>query len=184
MALGATVYHFKIALSDVDRGVYESLDLRPARHPSESLRFLLIRTLAYALAYEEGIAFSPGGVSSGDEPALSIKDRTGQLTAWIEVGSPSGERLHKATKLSARVLIFTAADPIALLREISRRSVHRAEGIEVFRLPPTFLDSLEGVVERTTNLEVVRSDGILYVTVGGRVLEGTCEKFSVADLEP
>ena len=46
MALGATVHRFQIDLSDVDRGVYEALDLRVARHPSESVPYLLTRTLA------------------------------------------------------------------------------------------------------------------------------------------
>ena len=58
MALTATIYHLAIALSDVDRGVYESLDLRVAQHPSETMRYLLTRTLAYCFSYEEGIAFS------------------------------------------------------------------------------------------------------------------------------
>ena len=61
MALTATVYHLPVQLSDVDRGVYESLDLRLARHPSETMRYLLTRLLAYCLCYEDGIAFSKGG---------------------------------------------------------------------------------------------------------------------------
>ena len=46
MALTATMHHIEVALSDVDRGVYEALDLRVAQHPSESMRYLLTRTLA------------------------------------------------------------------------------------------------------------------------------------------
>jgi uncharacterized protein YaeQ len=46
MALSATVYHVQIDLSDVDRGVYESLDLRVARHPSETMRYLLSKGLS------------------------------------------------------------------------------------------------------------------------------------------
>ena len=41
MALTATVHNFDIQLSDVDRGVYESLSLRVARHPSETEEYLL-----------------------------------------------------------------------------------------------------------------------------------------------
>ena len=36
MALGATIYVFNIELADSDRGVYQPLQLRVARHPSES----------------------------------------------------------------------------------------------------------------------------------------------------
>src|SRR4051812_21468862 len=60
MALTATMYHLRIDLSDVDRNVYAPLDLRIARHPSESMRHMLARTIAYCLCYEEGIAFSKG----------------------------------------------------------------------------------------------------------------------------
>src|SRR5687767_5007215 len=106
MGLPATLYRIKIDLSDVDRGVYETLDLRVAQHPSESPRHLVARTIAYALSYEEGIAFSKG-VSSVDEPAVFVRDMQGTLTAWIEIGTPSAERLHKARKAVERVRIFT-----------------------------------------------------------------------------
>ena len=102
MALGATIYHLQIELSDVDRGVYESLDLRVARHPSESMAYLLTRLIAYALLYEEGLAFSKGGLSSADEAPLTVRDLQGNLRAWIEIGTPSGDRLHKASKASPR----------------------------------------------------------------------------------
>src|SRR3954469_15408398 len=98
MALSATVYRLQIDLSDVDRNLYQALDLRVARHPSESMRYLLTRILAYCLCHEEGIAFSKGGLSSNEEPPLTIRDLQGNLRTWIEIGSPSAERLHKASK--------------------------------------------------------------------------------------
>src|ERR1039458_430523 len=102
MALTATMHHVEVTLSDVDRSVYESLDLRLARHPSESARYLLTRLLAYCLSYEEGIAFSKGGISSTEEPPISVRDPTGILLAWIDIGSPSAERLPNASKAGGR----------------------------------------------------------------------------------
>ncbi|MFL6280444.1 MAG: YaeQ family protein, partial [Vicinamibacterales bacterium] len=87
MALQATVYNFDVELTDHDRGVYESLPLRVARHPSESEDFLVARVLAYLLEYAEGIAFSRG-VSDPDEPAIGIRDLTGAIIAWIDIGTP------------------------------------------------------------------------------------------------
>ena len=75
MALTATVYHFTIRLSDVDRGVYEALDLKVARHPSESDEYMIARVLAYCLEYAEGIAFSRGGLSEPDDPPIAVRDR-------------------------------------------------------------------------------------------------------------
>jgi uncharacterized protein YaeQ len=180
MALTATIHHVEVELSDVDRSVYESLDLRVARHPSESGRYLVTRLLAYCLSYEEGIAFSKGGLSSADEPPIAIRDPTGTLLAWIDVGSPSAERLHKAAKAAARVSLFTHADPALLRREASSRPIHRVQDIEVWRLQPALLDALEPAIDRRTKLEIVRSDGKLYVTVGTRVIEGDVVRVSLA----
>ena len=94
MALTATIYNLDIELADIDRGVYETLQLRIARQPSETVEYMLTRVLAYCLEYTEGIALTEG-VASGDEPAVLIRDLTGRMTAWIEVGLP--ERLGRAS---------------------------------------------------------------------------------------
>jgi uncharacterized protein YaeQ len=176
VALSATLYHLKLALSDVDRGVYEALDLRLARHPSESLRYLVTRTIAYALSYEEGISFSKGGVSSTDEPPVFVRDPTGVLLAWIEVGAPSSARLHKASKAARRVALFTSADVGSLREEAGVGAIHRAAELEVWQLEQDLLDAVGERLERTTELELVHSEGRLYVTVRGELLEGGIER--------
>lgn len=185
MALTATMHHFQITLSDVDRGVYESLDLRVARHPSETMRYLLTRTLAYCLCYEEGIAFSKGGLSSAEEAPVSVRDATGVLRAWIDVGAPSAERLHKASKAAERVALFTHVELPLLLREASTRPIHRVEQIEVQRLEPELLDALAVRLEREKNskFELVRTDGQLYVTLGAESLNGTITACSLVTAE-
>src|SRR3954470_13133059 len=173
MALTATMHHFQITLSDVDRSVYESLDLRVARHPSETLRYLVTRTLAYCLSYEEGIAFSKGGLSTAEEAPVSVRDQTGVLRAWIDVGAPSADRLHKASKAAGRVALFTHVEHTLLLREAGARAIHRVEEIEVFRMEPEFLDAIAAKLDKNSKFEVVRTDGQLYVTLGGEALNGT-----------
>jgi uncharacterized protein YaeQ len=172
MALTATVHHLKIALSDVDRGVYEDLDLRLARHPSETMRYLVTRTIAYCLLFEEGITFAKGGLSSTDEPAVSARTLDGILKLWVEVGTPSAERLHKAAKAAPRVVVFTQHDPELVLREMRSRPIHRVETIEVFALEPSFLDAVGDVTERSARWELLHTEGQLYVTVVGQTLSG------------
>ncbi|MBC8134248.1 MAG: YaeQ family protein [Deltaproteobacteria bacterium] len=165
MALSATVYHLQIELSDVDRGVYEALDLRIARHPSETMRYLLTRVIAYCLCHEEGIAFSKG-LSNNDDPAVWIKDRQGNLRAWIEVGTPSAERLHKASKASPRVVVFTHNDPALLQKAARTKAIYKAESIEIFALDGAFLDSLDAATDRNAKWTLVQTEGMLYVTSG------------------
>ena len=179
MALTATLYHLQVNLSDVDRGVYEALDLRVARHPSESMRYMLTRTLAYCLSHAEGIAFSKAGIASTDDPPVAVRDPTGLLLAWIDVGSPSADRLHRATKAARSVALFTHVPLVQLQREASSRAIHRVESIAVWRLEPGFLDALEPLIDRNSKLELVRNDGLLYVTVGERVIEGTLTRGSL-----
>ena len=183
MALTATVRHLTITLSDVDRGVYEALDLRVAQHPSESARYLVTRTLAYCLSYEEGIAFSKGGLSAAEEPPVAVRDPTGILLAWIDVGFPSAERLHKAAKAARRVALYTHVDAALLQREASTRPIHKLEEIEAWRFEPSFLDAVERSIGRTTKLEIVRTDARLYVTVDENVIEGEVERVRLADAE-
>ena len=180
MALTATVYHWQVALSDVDRGVYETLDLRLARHPSETLRYLLTRALAYCLSYQEGIVFSKEGLCSTEEPPVGVRDATGALVAWIEIGSPSADRLHKASKAADRVALFTSADLALLRREAASRPVHRLESIQVHWLDPAFLDALESRIDRNQSWELVHNDGRLYVTVSGDTVEGELARESLA----
>src|SRR5688572_17902030 len=98
MAAGATMRTLHVDLSDVDRGKYEHFELRVAQHPSESMRFFWSRVLGYCLSYDEGIQFSKGGLSNSDEAPLAVWHPDGRLETWIDIGVPSAERLHKASK--------------------------------------------------------------------------------------
>ncbi|MEY4509558.1 MAG: hypothetical protein RLZZ450_1680 [Pseudomonadota bacterium] len=179
MALGSTVHRIKLQLSDTDRGVYEALDLRLAQHPSETPSYLVTRLLAYCLCYEEGITFSHG-LSHADEPAVWVKTLDGRLTAWIEIGTPSAERLHKASKACSRVVVFTHHDPQLLLREVKRIPIHRLEHIEVHAPDAALVESLVTQLGRNMQWELVRSGGHLYVNTGAGSFEGALLPVSLA----
>lgn len=180
MAL-TTIVQVEVTLSDVDRGVYETLELTLAQHPSESTRYLLTRLFAYCLSYEEGIAWSRGGLSDAEEPPVSIRDSTGLLLAWIDVGQPSADRLHKASKAARRVALFTTVERAQLMREVATRPIHKLEAIEVFRLEPSLISALEAELARRMKLEIVRNEGQLYVTVGQKTLESPLTRVSLVD---
>ena len=175
MALGATIYHFTIRLSDVDRGVYETLELKAARHPSESDEYLVTRVIAYCLEYAEGIAFSRG-LAEPDEPPIAVRDLTGALKAWIEIGSPDAARLHKAAKSAPRVAVYTHKDPAQLLRSLDGERIHRAEALELYSLGRDLVAALVKRLARRTELDLSVSDRHLYVSVGGETLSGELER--------
>src|SRR3954470_7175874 len=153
MALGATLYTFTINLSDVDRGVYETLAIKAAQHPSETNEFLITRLLAYALEFTEGIAFSPG-IAEPDHPAIAVRDLTGALKVWIDIGAPDAARLHKASKAAPRVVVYTHKDPAQLLRALNGERIHRAEALELYALDRDLIAELLSHRDRRTKLEL------------------------------
>lgn len=172
MALTSTIYNFDIDLADADRGVYESLALRVARHPSESEDFLLTRVLAYALEFEAGIDFS-AGLCVPDEPALWIRDPTGAVRAWIEVGAPDAARLHKAAKASPRVVVYNHKDVTQWLGRLSGERIHRADEIAVRAMDRDLLRGLGARLERRTAFTLSVSEKELFVSLGDTTLTGT-----------
>jgi uncharacterized protein YaeQ len=171
MALTATMRRFEVTLADSDRGVYETLDLRVAQHPSESERFLVARLVARALEHAEGIAWSKGGVSSDEEPALSQRDLRGDLTAWIEVGLPTPPRLHKASKAVKRVVVYGWNRMDELAAALVDEKVFRADRIELFDLDPDVLDAVAATVDRNNTWEVAVTGGVVYLSIGGASFE-------------
>ncbi|WP_433602967.1 YaeQ family protein [Nocardia sp. CA-135953] len=176
MALSATLHNFAVQLADVDRGVYQELELRVARHPSETAEFMLTRLLAYCLEYEEGIAFSDSGVSSTDEPAVLVRDLTGRLTAWIEVGAPDADRVHRGSKSAERVAIYTHRDPAKVLAQLTGKRVHRAEAIPLYSFDRDFIDAAVAAIERRNTVTVSITERLLYLDLNGTNLSTSVEE--------
>ncbi|MHB1312965.1 MAG: YaeQ family protein [Gemmatimonadaceae bacterium] len=179
MALTATVSTFDIGLSDVDRHVYEQLSLKVARHPSETEEYLWTRVLAYCLEYTEGLTFSREGLSGVDEPALTVRDLTGAITSWIEVGAPDAARLHKASKACPRVVLYTHKEPRILLRGYEGARIHRAEGIEVYAVDRALLAELAPRLDRRVAFTLSVNERQLYLDIDGTVLAGTIERLTL-----
>ena len=179
MALTATIYTFEVQLADVDRGVYESLALRVARQPSETAEYLLTRVLAYCLEYAEGIAFSRG-LAEPDEPALAVRDLTGALQVWIEIGAPDAARLHKASKVAPRVAIYTHKDPDQLIRQLAGERIHRATALEIYGVDRALLAELVARLERRMVFDLAVTDRHLYVTLGDTTLAGVIRPYTLA----
>jgi len=171
MALSSTIYNFEIQLSDVDRGVYETLSLKVARHPSETAEHLATRVLAYCLEHTEGLAFSRG-IANPDEPALSVRDLTGTLLAWIDIGAPDAARLHKASKAAPRVAVYTHKDPAVLLSQLAGERIHRADALEIYSFERDFLSGFVARLARRTAFDLSITDRHLFMTIDGATLSG------------
>jgi uncharacterized protein YaeQ len=157
------LYNFELDFSDIDRGIYEKLNFRIAQHPSETGPYLLSRALAYALSYQEGLEFSPAGLGDPETPALWAKNAMGSIELWIEIGNPSAKKLHKASKIAKRVVVYTYKSPEVLFKEIQEYKVHRSNDIEIFSFPSAILQLIEKQLQKNNRWSILHQQGQLDI---------------------
>lgn len=180
MAQGATVHTFQVQLADVDRGVYEEVTVRAARHPSETGAYLVTRVLAYLLEFEEGITFSEG-ISSTDEPAVLVRDLTGRITAWIEIGAPDAARLHHGSKLADRTTVYTHRDPAKVLAQWAGKTIHQADAIVLHSFDPGFVDDAVAALERRNAMTLSVTERQIYLELNGVSLSAAVHDHEVGE---
>jgi uncharacterized protein YaeQ len=147
--------------------------LKVARHPSESDDFLIARVLAYCVEYQPGIEFSRG-LCDADDPPLAIRDLTGTMLAWIDIGTPSAERLHRASKRTPRVVVYVHKEHTQWLAGLASAKIHRVEDIEVRVLDRALVTRLVSRLDRRMSFALAFHDGELFAsfddaTIAGRI---------------
>jgi uncharacterized protein YaeQ len=165
MALKATIYKVELQVSDMDRHYYGTHALTIARHPSETDERMMVRVLAFALHAHEALAFGKG-LSTDDEPDLWLKDLTGAIDLWIDVGQPDDKRIMKACGRSERVVIYcySAASNVWWGQVGSR--IERAKNLSVFNIPAATSQALAAMAQRTMQLQCSIQDGQAWISCG------------------
>ena len=164
MALKATVYRAALDVSDIDRGYYASHTLTLARHPSETDERLMIRLLAFALFAAEGLEFGRG-LSTDDEPDLWLKDRTGQILHWIDVGLPDERRLRRAAGRARRVsLLAYGQRALEVWWQKNVAALSQLRGLAVWVLPDDAVRALGAMASRNMALQCVIQEGQVVLT--------------------
>jgi uncharacterized protein YaeQ len=181
MALSATLYSFEINLSDSDRNVYQLLAFRAAKHPSETDEYFMTRVLAYCLEYQEGLSFSKGGLSEPDAPALAVHDLTGAIVRWIEIGLPEPARLHRASKASPQVAVYSHKDVSLLLTRLAAEKIHRADEIQINTFDRELIPSLCARLTRRMSFDLVVTEGQLYLSLGEDTISGSVVRHSIGN---
>ncbi|HEY1899120.1 MAG TPA: YaeQ family protein [Steroidobacteraceae bacterium] len=179
MALNATVYSFEINLSDLDRNVYQALAFRVAKHPSESDAYLMTRVLAYCLEHCEGLSFSKGGLSDPDAPTLAVHDLTGAIRRWIEVGLPEPARLHRASKASPEVAVYSHKDVDQLLARLGAEKIHRASRIQINTFDREMIASLCARLTRRMTFDLVITERQIYLSLGEQTISGSLVRHGI-----
>jgi uncharacterized protein YaeQ len=131
------------------------------------------RLIAYLLEYRDGIEFSRGGISEPDDPAIAVRDLTGRITSWIDIGTPDAARLHKASKAAPRVAVYTHKDPDQLLRRLAGEKIHRGAELEIYAIDRALVAAIVARLDRRVACAVTVAAGELYVSIGSETITGS-----------
>ena len=170
MAQPSTVYKASIELSDVDRGVYESLQATVARHPSETEERLVARLLAFAIFHEPELAFTKG-ICAADEPDLWVKGGDGRVRLWVEVGLPEADRIIKASRHAERVALLACGKALASWDQQHMPRLENIGNLTVIGIDQGFSRRAASLLERSINWSVTINEGIIYLTIGEESME-------------
>ncbi|THF58085.1 YaeQ family protein [Pseudothauera rhizosphaerae] len=170
MALKATIYKAELQIADMDRGYYATHNLTLARHPSETDERMMVRLLAFALFAEEGLA-SGKGLCVDDEPDLWLRDLTGHIRRWIDVGQPDEKWIRKACNRADGVVILSYGRAADIWWQGVRDKLARQDKLTVLKLPPETAPALAELTERSMRLQFTIQDGQMWVTDGQRTVQ-------------
>lgn len=164
MAIKPTIYKARIALSDLERNYYDTLNLTIALHPSETPERMMARIMAFCINAHPDLVFAKG-LSDTDEPDIWIRSLDEQISLWIDVGEPSLERIKKASNLSRELLIYSFNSKSEVWWQQSK-SKFMAINAQITRLNTEDIGQLCELLGRTMDLSVTITGESAYVTSG------------------
>jgi uncharacterized protein YaeQ len=169
MALKPTIYKLKVALSDLDREVFETLNLTLARHPSETLERMMVRLMAFCFNAQDQLVFCKG-LSDTEEPDIWMHSLDGKLELWVDVGEPAVERIKKATRIASQVMVYCFNNKANTWWDINRNDIEELSA-SIFQFQWHEIEALANKVERTMDVSITITDNSAYVATE----KGECE---------
>ncbi len=166
MASNATIFKATVQISDMDRQYYHDHAVTLARHPSETDERMMVRLLAFALHAHEALSFGRG-VSAEEEPALWVRDLTGAIDIWIEVGQPHERSIRQACGRAKQVYVYTYGGRGAdQWWEKNLATLERLENLTVMNLPPEGSRALAQLAHPSMELQCTIQERQIWMTEG------------------
>ncbi len=174
MALKSTIFKANLAVADIDHSYYADHALTLARHPSETDERMMIRLVALALnAHKlqdvcngDGTLAFGAGLSNPDEPDVWLRDFTGEVKLWIEVGQPEDKPIIKACGKADEVIVYCFNHAAEIWWRGIENKLTRPQNLSVFRVPTAASQSLAALAQRSMQLQATVQEGALMLGDG------------------
>ena len=171
MAIKATIFKVNLQIADMERHYYQDHTLTLARHPSETDERMMVRLLAFALHAHEYLEFGQG-MTADDEADLWLKDLTGSIELWIDVGLPDEKLIRKACGRANKVMVYTYGGRTADMWFSQNSSqFERLKNFTVINLPTLTTQALAKLAQRTMQLQCTIQDGQVWLSDGNESVQ-------------
>lgn len=161
MAIKPTIYKLRIALSDLERNYYDTLNLTVALHPSETPKRLMARVMAFCLNAQPCLTFTKG-LSAIEEPDIWVRSMDEKTELWIDVGEPAFDRLKKATRQAAETRVYSFNTKSDVWWEQNQQKFSQLR-LNVTRFDSAQIDAISKMLERTMDWSVTITGDSAYV---------------------
>ena len=166
MAIKATIFKANLQIANMERQYYQDHALTLARHPSETDERLMVRLLAFALHAHEYLEFGQG-MTADDEADLWLKDLTGSIELWIDVGIPDEKLIRKACGRSNQVVVYCYGGRVAdMWFAQNSAQFERQKNLTIINLPTESTKALAKLAQRNMNLQCTIQDGQVWLSDG------------------
>jgi uncharacterized protein YaeQ len=170
MALKASIFKADLSIADMDRNYYRDHSVTIARHPSENDERMMVRLLAFALHADDALVFGDK-IGNDDEPDLWLKDPTGAIDLWIEVGQPDEKQVRKACGRSRQVVIYAySGHAVPVWWKQAGAGLGKIRNLAVISLPQEAAPALARLARRTMRLQCTVQDGQVWLSAGSETV--------------
>ncbi|MEN9843052.1 MAG: hypothetical protein RLZZ612_881 [Pseudomonadota bacterium] len=185
VALKSTIYKATVQMADIDHSYYADHALTLARHPSETDERMMVRLVALALNAHrlqsacggDGTLAFGAGLSDPDEPDVWLRDFTGDIKCWIEVGQPEEKPILKACNKAEAVVVYAFSHAAEVWWKGLEHKLARAKNLTVWRVPSEAAQQLTGMAERSMQLQATIQEGVLTLSNAHHSLTIECQSW-------
>jgi len=108
-----------------------------------------------------------------------VRDLTGAIQVWIDIGAPDAARVHRAGKAAPRVAVYTHRETDQLIRQWSGERIHRVDELELYRVDRDLLTGFVAALERRMSFALSVTDRHVYVSIGDKTIEGRVNRVAI-----
>ncbi|MEQ1601829.1 MAG: YaeQ family protein [Methylophilaceae bacterium] len=166
MAIKATIFKANLQIADMERHYYQDHTLTLAQHPSETEERMMVRLLVFALHANEYLEFGQG-MTDDEEADLWLKDLTGAIKLWIDVGIPDEKLIRKACGRAEQVVVYCYGGRIAEMWFAQNKAqFERQKNLTIINLPQESTQGLAKLAQRSMSLQCTIQDEQVWLSDG------------------